>query len=162
MKQYVIFALLCAAGICAAAAPDLQAKDPRIGYWIEDRISAAYPQAQGLQVSVEDLGGGRFRYTIGANHLPENMLRVEGKCDGGRYTFVDGNGKSLGNTLSCRYSGAHAVDYLYTQAKADTWLTSTGSESVSEDGSRMTWKATRRDANGRVVEELSRQFSRRP
>jgi hypothetical protein len=160
MKHFAI-GWLCAAGICSAAEQVPQQKDPRIGYWVEDRISATNPQAQGLQVSVEDLGGGRFRYTIGANHLPENMLRVEGKCDGGTYQWGDGNGKPLGNTLSCRISGPHTVDYLYTQGRPDAWLTSAGTETVSDDGSRLTWKAIRRDANGRFVEELNRQFSRR-
>ncbi len=161
MRLLAILAWAYTAGICAAAESTALQTDPRLGYWIEDRISASYPQAQGLHVSVEDLGGGRFRYTIGANHLPENMERVEGKCDGGTYQWQDGNGKLLGNTVSCRYTGAHQVDYVFRQGNADTWLTSAGTETVSEDGRRLIWKATRRDAKDRIVEEMSRQFTRR-
>jgi hypothetical protein len=161
VKHLVILALAYTGGICAATESAALQTDPRLGYWIEDRITPAYPQAQGLHVSVEDLGSGRFRYTIGANHLPENLERVEGKCDGGTYQWRDGNGKLLGNTVSCRYSGAHQVNYVFKQGKPDTGLTSTGTESVSEDGSRLTWKATRRDAKGQIVEEMTRQFTRR-
>ena len=36
-----------------------------------------------------------------------------------------------------------------------------GVETVSEDGNTLTWVMTHKDTNGRVVEELRSQFSRR-
>ncbi len=35
-----------------------------------------------------------FRYKLGANHAPDNMLVVEARCDGKDYPLLDGNRQS--------------------------------------------------------------------
>jgi hypothetical protein len=134
-----------------------QSRDPRIGHWAEQRG----PGSVGLHVTYEDLGDGRFRLTMPAHRMPENQQILEGKCDGGTHSFLDGNGTPSGNTLSCRITGTLAVEYLYTQGDKTIWATSTGVEAVSADGNTLTWDATHRDKDGRFVEELHRRFSRR-
>lgn len=134
-----------------------QTRDPRIGHWAEQRG----PGSTGLHVTYEKLGDGRFRYTIGAHRLPEARQILEGKCDGVTHSFLDGNGTPSGNTLSCRITGPLTVEYLYTQGDNTVWATSTGIETVSADGNTLSWDATHRDRDGRVVEELHRRFSRR-
>lgn len=93
--------------------------------------------------------------------MPENQQIVEGKCDGGTYPFLDGNGTPSGNTLSCRFTGPLTVEYLYTRGDKTVWATSTGVEAVSADGNTLTWDATHWDKDGRFVEELHSRFSRR-
>jgi hypothetical protein len=112
-------------------------------------------------VSYEDLGDGRFRLTLGAHYIPVNQQIVEGKCDGGTYSWVNGAGTPSGNTLSCRFTGPRTVEYLYTRGDKTIWATSTGVETVSDDGNTLAWDATHRDTNGGVVEELHSRFSRR-
>ncbi len=97
-------------GLAWCANPSTDVRDPRAGYWIEEKISSSYPQAQGLQISFADLGGGVFRYKLGANHTPENMLVVEARCDGKDYPLVDGNGKANGRMYSCRVTGPRSVE----------------------------------------------------
>jgi hypothetical protein len=137
------------------------AQDPRIGYWIEDRISATYPQAQGLQLSFEDLGGGLVRYKLGANHTPENLIQVEARCDGGKYRLVYGTGKLDGRMYSCRATGPRSVESMTSQPDSKTEATATLVETVSEDGNELTGNAIYRNANGEFVREVRRHFTRR-
>jgi hypothetical protein len=112
-----------------------------------------------MQVTYEDLGDGRFRLTLGAS--PVNQEIVEGKCDGGTYPYLNGYGVPSGNTLSCRITGPLTMEYLYTHGDKTVWATSTGVEAVSADGSTLTWDAIHRDKDGRVVDERHARFSRR-
>ena len=128
-----------------------------------------------MHITYEDLGDGRFRYTM-RTHSPSVRQNVEGKCDGGIYAFVHDDGTPSGNTLSCRITGPLTVEYLYTQGdktgasptgpfaqyyNSPVWATSTGVEAVSADGNTLTVDGTRRDKDGRVVEERHAQYSRR-
>ena len=72
-----------------------QTRGPRIGHWEQQRG----PAPAGLHVTYEDLGDDRFRCTMGAHHVPVNQQIAEGKCDGGTYPFLHGNGAPSGNTL---------------------------------------------------------------
>jgi hypothetical protein len=148
-------------GLAWSASPNPQSKDPRVGYWIEEKISTTYPQAQGLQLSFEDLGGGQIRYKLGANHTPENLIQVDAKCDGGKYPLVFGNGKVDGRMYSCRITGAHSVESLTTQLNSKTESTATVVETVSVDGNELMGIGTYRDAAGKVVREVRRHFTRR-
>ena len=143
-----------------AATLNPEGRDPRIGYWIEEKISPTYPQAEGLQLSFEDLGGGRIRIKLGANHTPENLIQVEAKCDGGVYPEVYGTGKPVGRSYSCRVTGPRTV-----KSGGEAGNPKSGSytlaETVSEDGITMTGDATYRDAAGKFVREVRRKFTRR-
>lgn len=154
-----VFIALAALGLACSGISSAQTRDPRIGHWHEQ--PGAGPS--GLQITYEDLGDGRFRYTMGSH---SEMQIVEGKCDGGTYPFRSVtypflNGPSgNGNTLSCRFTGPLTVEYVYTQGNKRVWATSTGVEAVSADGNTLTWDAIHRDTNGGVVEERHARFSR--
>ncbi len=132
-------------------------RDPRIGHWHEQ----PGPGSFGLHITYEDLGDGRFRYTMFAHAPPMNQLIAEGKCDGGTYPFLYGYGTPSGNTVSCRITGPLTMEYVFTRGDKTVWATSTGVEAVSADGNTLTWDATHRDKDGRVVEERHARFSRR-
>lgn len=134
-----------------------QTADPRIGHWAQQ----PGPRSVGMHVNYEDLGDDRFRLTLAAHSAPAQRQAVEAKCDGGTYPFADGNGKPTGNTLSCRFTAPRRVEYLFTAVSQTVWATSTGVETVSEDGSTLAWNAVHRDTNGAVVEEVHSRFSRR-
>ena len=148
---------LVALVLASSGMSSAQIRDPRIGHWGQ----LPGPRSAGMHVTYEDLGDGRFRLTLAAHSTPVNRQVVEGKCDGGTYPYLNGNGTSTGNTLSCRITGPLTVEYLYTQGDKTVWATSTGVETVSADGNTLTWDATHRDEDGRIVEELHSRFSRR-
>ena len=162
---------LAALGLACSGISSAQTRDPRIGHWHEQRG----PGSVGMHITYEDLGDGRFRYTM-RTHSPSVRQNVEGKCDGGIYAFVHDDGTPSGNTLSCRITGPLTVEYLYTQGdktgasptgpfaqyyNSPVWATSTGVEAVSADGNTLTVDATHRDKDGRVVEERHARYSRR-
>jgi len=149
--------VLAALALASSALSSAQTSDPRIGHWGQLRG----PGSVGMHVTYEDLGDGRFRYTMFPHYMPVNQLIFEGKCDGATYPIRDGNGKPSGNALSCRFTGPRTVEYLYTAANQTVWATSAGVETVSEDGNTLAWDAIHRDTNGGVVEELHSRFSRR-
>ena len=155
-NRFGVFIALAALGVVGSGISSAQSRDPRIGHWRQQGSGSV-----GLHVTYEDLGDGRFRYTMGAHYAPANQQILEGKCDGVTYPFLNGNGTPSGNTLSCRFTGPLTVEYLYTQGDKTVWSTSTGVEAVSADGNTLTWDATHRDKDGRVVEELHSRFSRR-
>lgn len=152
-----LFVALAALGLASSAISSAQDRDPRIGHWAQQRG----PGSQGLHMSYEDLGDGRFRLTFGHALEAVNQRILEGKCDGATYAWVDGAGKPSGNTLSCRITGPRTFEYLYTRGDQTIWATSTGVETVSEDGNTLAWDAIHKDTNGGVVEELHSRFSRR-
>lgn len=152
-----VFVALAALGVACSGISSAQTRDPRIGHWGQQPS----PGSVGLHVTYEDLGDGRFRYTMGAHYAAANQQILEGKCDGATYPFLNGNGTPSGNTLSCRFTGPLTVEYVYTRGDKTGWATSTGVETVSADGNTLTWDATHRDKDGRFVEELHSRFSRR-
>lgn len=151
-----VFIALAALGVACSGISSAQTRDPRIGHWREQRGPGSF----GMHVTYEDLGDSRFRLTLGAHNLPMNQRIVEGKCDGGTYPYLDGNGTPSGNTLSCRITGPLTMEYVFTQGDQTVWATSIGVEAVSADGNTLTWDATHRDKDGRVVEERHARFSR--
>jgi hypothetical protein len=146
------------AAVALSAASSAQARDPgpRIGHWAQQRG----PGSAGMHVTYEDLGDDRFRLTLGAHLAPAQRRIVEAKCDGGTYEYHDGNGVPTGNKLSCRFTGPRTMEYLYTAANQTVWATSTGVETVSDDGHTLAWDAIHKDKNGAAVEELHSRFSR--
>jgi hypothetical protein len=112
-----------------------------------------------MHVTYEDLGDGRFRLTLAA-HSVERLI-VEAKCDGRTYPYLTGNGTPTGSTLSCRFTAPRTVEYLYTAGDKTVWATSTGVETVSDDGNTLAWDAIHRDTGGRTVDEIHSRFSRR-
>ena len=152
-----VLIVLAAVGLASATMSSAQTRDPRMGHWAQQ----PGPRSVGLHVTYEDLGEGQFRLTFGPHYAPVNQQILVGKCDGGTYRWVDGAGMPSGNTLSCRITGPRTVEYVYTRGDKTIWATSTGVETVSEDGNTLAWDAIHRDTNGGVVEELHSRFSRR-
>jgi hypothetical protein len=157
VKRTRVLAALAAVGLAPVTMSTAQTQDPRIGHWVQQ----PGPRSVGLHVAYEELGEGRFRLTFGPHYVPLHQQILDGKCDGGIYPWVDGTGTPSGNTLSCRFTGPRTVEYVYTRGDKTIWATSTGVETVSEDGSTLAWDAIHRDTNGGVVEELHSRFSRR-
>lgn len=148
---FIALAAVCS-GISSA-----QTGDPRIGHWAQQ----PGPGSVGMHVSYEDIGDGRFRLTLPAHAAPSQRLVLDAKCDGGTYPWADGNGGPTGSTLSCRFTAPRTVEYLFTAGDKTVWATSTGVETVSEDGATLAWDAIHRDTSGRVVDEIHSRFSRR-
>jgi hypothetical protein len=143
--------LLSGLAITASAlAMEASGRDPRIGDWIQQ----AAPGTAAVRQSFEDLGDGRIRLRL-------TGLTVEARCDGKKYLFMTAEAKPAGPTYSCRITGPRTVEYAYAQEGRDPWTTSTGVETVSEDGSTLTHVGVRRDAAGKIVENLSQQYRRR-
>jgi len=148
--------LVCVGSVCPGIS-GAQTLDPRIGHWAQQ----PGPRSVGMHVTYEDLGEGGFRLTLAAHSVPAQRQIVEAKCDGRTYPYADGNGKPTGSTLSCRFTAPRTVEYLFTAGDQTVWATSTGVETVSEDGGMLAWDAMHRDTSGRVVDEIHSRFSRR-
>jgi hypothetical protein len=148
-------------GLCSAAAPDA-ARDPRIGYWVEERVSPSYPQAQGLQIAVDDLGGGVIRRNIGANHTPEHQQVVDSRCDGAMHAVLNGIAKPVGTNYSCKVVGPREVESTTVPGNMPRAASTTLVETVSDDGMTLTGAWTSFDAGGKVIGRGSRHFTRRP
>lgn len=152
-----VFVTLAALALGSFSISSAQTSHPRIGHWAQQ----PGPQSVGMHVTYEDLGDGRFRLTLAAHSAPDQRQIVEAECDGGTYPYADGNGKPTGSTLSCRFTAPRTMEYLFTAGDKTVWATSTGTETVAEDGSTLAWDAVHRDAGGRVVGEIHSRFSRR-
>jgi hypothetical protein len=146
-KAPCLLLALCFSG--AALTAD-EARDPRIGSWVQQ----AGPDSVGVQQSFEDLGDGRIRLRLSG-------LTVEARCDGRQYPFMTANGRPAGPTYSCRVTAPDTVEYVYTQEGRKAWTTSAGKETVSTDGNTLTHVGVRRDADGHVVENLRQEYRRR-
>lgn len=133
-----------------ALGADAPARDPRIGTWIQK----AAPGTPAVRQSFEDLGDGRIRLRLAG-------LAAEARCDGKPYPLMNAEGRPAGATYSCRVTGPRSVDYVYTQNGREPWTTSTGTETVSADGNTLTHVGVRRDANGKLVENLTQEYRRR-
>jgi Regulator of ribonuclease activity B len=152
---------IAAAGRGAYEGWNVAAADPRLGYWIEERISATYPQAVGLHMAYDDLGSGITRIKLGANFTPANLQTVDTRCDGSQHPIVSGTGQLVGRIYSCRITGPRAVEALITRANTNPLIATTLIEAISVDGNTMTGTWTDRDPAGKVVAEGQRRFSRR-
>ena len=141
-----VVALYCAGSALAAQLPST---DPRIGSWVQQ----VAPGAAAVRQTFEDLGGGRIRLRL-------TGLTVEARCDGKPYPFVTAAGRPSGSTYSCRVTGPRSVEYIYTQTGRDPWTTSAGTETVSADGTTLSHVGVRRDASGKLVENLAQEYRR--
>jgi len=90
-------------GVVLAMVSAAQARNPRIGFWVER------PGSTGIETSYEDLGDDRIRLRL-------TGLVVEARCDGATYPFVGANGQPAGPMYSCRVPrrGRRAVRALST------------------------------------------------
>ena len=155
--------LLGAAGPAAtAASADGPARDPRLGYWVEEHVSDAYPQSQGLKLLIEDVGDGVTRYTLGPTYAPANKWIVQGRCDGAELQVVSGTGESRGKRYACRVLGPHATAATTMPGNRPDAAMTVLIETISEDGNDMFGKWTSWNADGKVIAEGSRHFMRRP
>ncbi len=146
-----VSALLIAEGLAA------QERDPRIGVWVERKVSSSY---QGLRRSFEDLGGGMTRVNIAVNRDGVSLSRSDHRCDGRQYPVLGEDQQPTDTTFSCHTVNARTIEFTFRRSGANSWVTSTGTERISEDGQTYTVSAVQRDAQGRVVDRIERLFER--
>ena len=158
MKRTTLSGLLFVAGLSLAGAVLAQTNatlQSQAGFWVEMRG----PGSAGLHQSLELLEDGRFRLTLFPQRSFSNRLVVEGRCDGKPYPHMQG-GKPAASTFSCRIAGPRTMEYVYTHTGESSWKTSTGTQTVSEDGQLLSIDAVHRDADGKFIEELHRRLAR--
>ncbi|HVQ16928.1 MAG TPA: hypothetical protein VMS40_25165 [Vicinamibacterales bacterium] len=146
-----------AMGVAAQGAA-AQEQDRRLGNWVETKVSASY---QGLRRSFEDLGGGITRVNIAINDKGAALSSAELKCDGRPYPVLGSDRQPTETTLSCRTLNASTTEFTFVRSGGDSWIKSTGTERVSEDGEKMFVSAVQTDARGQVVERIERVFVRK-
>lgn len=133
-----------------------QPADPRIGEWREDH----YAGAVGLYMIYEDLGNGMTRTHTGENLAQSNRLHDDARCDGKFYPRMDAAGKETDVIVSCEIANARTVKFLYKR-KADTdWVEAEGKWILSDDGTHSVGSFVRKDHDGKVVEFVTRLFTR--
>jgi len=145
------------AACLANSAPGAEPRDPRIGSWVEKKVSASY---QGLRRSFEDLGAGLVRLNITVDASGTARSRSDHRCDGHQYPVLGQSGEPTDLTFSCRYRDALTVDFAFTRIGVGPWSVSRGTERFTEDGKTYAISATLTDANGKVVEQVERLFER--
>ena len=154
-----VWVVAAAAACMMAQNAGAQARDARVGAWVERKVSSSY---QGLRRSFEDLGGGMIRVNIAVDANGAALSSVDLRCDDRPYPVVGQDRQPTGLSLSCRALGPGVTAFTFTRASADSWTTSAGTESVSQDGETMTVSAVQTDPQGRVVNRIERQFARKP
>ena len=122
MRTYVqFFALIMAASQFAPALAQDAPRDPRIGNW-----DAAKSHQRRNACDLRRPGRGSLHTQYFPQRPPATRTEVEARCDGGTYSLVYGDGRPVGDSLSCRVTGPRTFSYLYTMGKPVTWVTSSG------------------------------------
>jgi hypothetical protein len=154
-----VYVAACVSGLALAqAATPAPERDPRLGTWVEKKVSSSY---QGLRRSFEDLGGGLTRVGIALDSQGAPRSSSDLRCDGKAYPVVDEHRQPTDVTLSCHTLDARTTQFTFRRTGAGNgWVTSTGTERVSEDGQTYSVSAVQTDAQGKIVNRIERLFER--
>jgi len=131
-------------------------KDPRIGEWREDH----YAGGVGLYMIYEDLGNGMTRTHSAENLAQQNRLHEDTRCDGNFYPRINAKGEETEITVSCTLLDARTVQWSYKRNAADGWVEGEGKWILSDDGTHSVGTLVRTDRDGKVVETVTRMFTR--
>lgn len=151
-KSLLVFALGCALVVAANAEP----RDPRIGEWREDH----YAGGVGLYMIYEDLGNGVTRTHSGENLAPRNRLHDDARCDGKYYPRLDATGDATEITVSCAIINERTVTFSQRRKADSGWVEGEGKWILSDDGTHSVGSFVRKDRDGKVVELVTRLFTR--
>jgi len=141
---------------CALAANAAILSDPRIGEWREDH----YAGAVGLYMIYEDLGNGVTRTHTAENLAPQNRLHEDTRCDGNYYPRLNAAGQPTEITVSCTIVNDRTVKFSYLRKADSGWLEGEGKWILSDDGTHSVGTFMRKDGDGKVVELVTRLFTR--
>ncbi len=142
--------------ICAPVPVNAATQDPRIGEWREDH----YAGAVGLYMIYEDLGNGATRTHNAENLATQNRLHEDTRCDGKYYPRLNAAGQETEITVSCRILNDRTVE-VSQRRKADSgWVEGKGKWILSDDGAHSSGSFVRKDRDGKVVENVTRMFTR--
>lgn len=130
--------------------------DPRIGEWREGH----YAGAVGLYMIYEDMGNGMTRTHNAENLAAHNRLHDETRCDGQFYPRIDAAGVTTDVTSSCTILNARTVKIEMHREASEGWVNAEGKWILSDDGQYATGSFLRTDRDGKVVELVTRSFTR--
>ena len=139
--------------VCAANA---ERPDPRIGEWREDH----YAGGVGLYMIYEDLGNGVTRTHSAENLAQRNRLHEETRCDGNYYPRLNAAGEATEITVSCTILNDKTVSFSQRRRADSGWVEGEGKWILSDDGTHSVGSFVRKDREARVVEIVTRMFTR--
>jgi len=152
-KSVPLLALGCALVWAANADP---LRDPRIGEWREDH----YAGGVGLYMIYEDLGDGVTRTHNAENLATQNRLHEDTRCDGKYYPRLNAAGQQTEITVSCTIRNARTVEFSQRRNADSGWVEGEGKWILSDDGTHSVGSFVRKDRDGKVVETVTRMFTR--
>jgi len=142
----------CALVFAASAEP----RDPRLGEWREDH----YAGGVGLYMIYEDLGNGVTRTHSAENLARQNRLHEDTRCDGNYYPRLNAAGESTEITVSCTILNDKTVAFSQRRKADSGWVEGEGKWILSDDGTHSVGSFLRKDRDGKVVEMVTRMFTR--
>jgi hypothetical protein len=153
MTRPLFLALALSMGTAGAFA---QVADPRLGEWRENH----YVGAVGLYMIYEDLGDGITRTHTAENLAIANRLHDEARCDGNFYPRHNAAGEDTGMSVQCQILNARTVRTMLRNRGDGGWVEAEGTWILSDDGTHAVGSFIRRDGSGKVVEHITRLFTR--
>ena len=139
-----------------ALGANAQSPDPRLGEWREDH----YAGAVGLYMIYEDLGGGVTRTHNAENLAVQNRLHEDTRCDGNYYPRRNAAGEATEITVSCTIVNNRTVKFSHKRKADSGWVEGEGKWILSDDGTHAAGTFLRKDRDGKVVELVTRLFTR--
>ena len=133
-----------------------ESRDPRIGEWREDH----YPDAVGLYMIYEDLRNGVTRTHNAENLARQNRLHEDTRCDGNYYPRLNAAGEATEITVSCTIINDRTVQFRQRRKADSGWVEGEGKWILSDDGMHSVGSFVRKDRDGKVVELVTRRFTR--
>ncbi len=157
MQRLIFFcsSVLLLAMTCAPVV-NAEPRDPRIGEWREDH----YAGGVGLYMIYEDLGNGVTRTHNAENLARQNRLHEDARCDGNYYPRLNAAGEATEITVSCTILNDKTVSISQRRTADSGWVEGEGKWILSDDGAHSTGSFVRKDRDGKVMEILTRMFTR--
>jgi hypothetical protein len=149
-SSVLLLAMTCAPVVNA------EPRDPRIGEWREDH----YAGGVGLYMIYEDLGNGMTRTHNAENLAWQNRLHEDTRCDGNYYPRLNAAGEATEITVSCAILNDKTVAFSQRRKADSGWVEGEGTWILSDDGAHSTGSFVRKDRDGKVVESVTRMFTR--
>jgi hypothetical protein len=142
---------------CApVSAVNAELRDPRVGEWRENH----YAGGVGLYMIYEDLGNGVTRTHNAENLAQQNRLHEDTRCDGKYYPRLNAAGEATEIVVSCTIVDNRTVKFSQRRSADSGWVEGEGTWILSDDGTHSVGSFVRKDRDGKVVELVTRLFTR--